>query len=211
LAQAIFCLTAAVTAAAVIDPGVEWLANQGCFGPGTFTDHSNLDVIPALGVGLCFAAAFVAVLVRRILRRSAHDAPNWLCATSIARGECSLARLVPAIFALQLLVLWSMESLEQIAVNGHPSGGTIWLGGPIFASLVLHAAGTLGIAWLLSRGLRWSAKRIVDAVAFVRALFCELTPPRPQRRSRAVELSASRFFEPILARLNGRAPPYLRT
>jgi len=71
LAQAIFCLTAAVTAAAVIDPAVEWLANHGRFGPGAFTDHSNLDVLPALGVGLCFALAFVAVLARRMLRRNA--------------------------------------------------------------------------------------------------------------------------------------------
>jgi len=102
-----------------------------------------------------------------------------------------------------------METLEQVAVIGRPLGGIIWLGGPVAVSLLLHAAGCLAFAWLLARALRWSAETIVDVVAFIRQLFCALVPQRTVRPPRALDLAPARFLEPILARLNGRAPPSL--
>ncbi|HEV8019788.1 MAG TPA: hypothetical protein VGP41_00920 [Candidatus Lustribacter sp.] len=194
LAKAVFCLAAAVTAAAAIDPSVEWMANNGLFGPGQFTDHSNLDVIPGLLIGLFFSAAFVAGIVRRF-------------AQSIDTG--SLVKLVPVIFVLQLVVLWSMETLEQIVVIGRPLGGTIWLGGPAVVSLALHAAGCLGFTWLLARMLRWSALTIVAVASFIREIFSSRARGSGARRSRVTDISAARFLEPILARLCGRAPPFL--
>jgi len=206
-ATAVFCLTAAIAAAAVTDPTVEGLANHGVFGTGVFTDHSNIDVAPALIAGFVFALALIAGLVRRTLRRGVGLAPDWLRTPAIA-ASTPLVRLMPGIFALQLLVLWSMETLEQIVVAGHPLGGTLWLGGPVLISLIFHAAGCLAATWLLARTLRWSAKTIVDVVTFVRRLFCERAPARAARRPRTIDVAAARFFEPLLARLNGRAPPY---
>jgi hypothetical protein len=198
LARAAFCLAAAVLAAAVIDPGVEWMANDGLFGPGTFTDHSNLDVIPALLAGFVFAALFVAGIVRRMLRRQGHGL-DWLR---------SYGKLLPAIFALQVVVVWSMETIEQIVIRGEPLGGTIWLGGPVIISLCLHAAECLTFTWMLARALQWSAKTVVAVVSIICELFSALVHDRPIVRSRAAEIHPSRFLEPILARLNGRAPPY---
>jgi hypothetical protein len=206
-ATAVFCLTAAIAAAAVTDPSVEGLANRGAFGPGVFTDHSNIDVAPALIAGFLFALALIAGLVRRMLCRGVGRAPDWLRTPAIV-ARTPLVRLVPGIFALQLLVLWSMETLEQIAVAGHPLAGTIWLGGPVLISLIFHAVGCLAVTWLLARTLRWSAQTIVAVVRFVRRLFYERAPARAARRSRTVEVAAARFFEALLARLNGRAPPY---
>jgi hypothetical protein len=194
LAKAVFCLAAAVTAAAVIDPAIEWLANAGLFGPGRFTDHSNLDVIPVLVLGLLFSVIFVAGQAHRIVRRFASEVG-------------SIPMLLPVIFALQLLVLWSMETVEQIVVTGGPLGGTIWLGGPAIISLALHALGCLAVTWLLARALRWSAQVVVAVVSFIRELFAARAPSRTPRRSRASEIASSRFLEPILAHLNGRAPP----
>jgi hypothetical protein len=208
LPKAIFCLAAAATAAAAIDPAVECMSNTGVFGPGNFTDHSNLDVIPALCTGLVLSLLVVAGIVRRALCRRSY-APEWLRTCALASDDRTLPKLLPAIFALQLLVLWSMETLEQIAVTGGTLGGTIWLGGPVIISLLLHAAGCLAFTWLLSRMLRWSAKTILDVVTFIRQLFCALTPNRAVRRTRALEIAFSRFLEPVLARLKGRAPPYL--
>lgn len=193
-ATAVFCLAAAVVAAAAIDPGVEWMANNGLFGPGQFTDHSNLDVIPALLVGLFFSAAFVAGIVRRF-------------AQVVDTG--SIVKLAPAIFVVQLAVLWSMETVEQIVVIGRPMGGTIWLGGPAVVSLALHAAGCLGFTWLLARLLRWSALTIVAVASLIREFFSARKPGRGPRRSRVADISATRFLEPLLARLCGRAPPFL--
>jgi hypothetical protein len=208
LPKAMFCLAAAVTAAAVIDPTTEGLANAGVFGTGNYTDHSNLDVIPALLAGAVFSLLFVAGVVRRVMNRRGA-APDWLRAYALASDDRNITKLLPVIFALQLIVLWSMETLEQIAVAGHPLGGAIWLGGPFAVSLLLHAAGCLAFTWLLSRTLRWSARTIVDVVTFIRQLFCTLVPNRTVRTARAFQLPPSRFFEPILARLNGRAPPPL--
>ena len=192
--KAIFCLAAAVTAAAAIDPAVEWLANAGFFGPGRFTDHSNLDVIPVLVLGLLFSVIFVAGSAHRIVRRFASEVG-------------SIPRLLPAIFVMQLLVLWSMETVEQIVVTGAPLGGTIWLGGPAMISLAFHALSCLVCTWLLARTLHWSANMVVAVVSFIRELFAVRAPNRTLRRSRASEIAPSRFLEPILARLNGRAPP----
>jgi hypothetical protein len=194
--KAIFCLAAAVTAAAVIDPAVEWLANAGLLGAGRFTDHSNLDVVPVLVLGLLFSVIFVAGYAHRIVRRFASEVG-------------SIPKLLPAIFVVQLLVLWSMETVEQIVVTGAPLGGMIWLGGPAIISLALHAIGCLACTWLLARTLRWSATVVVAVVSFIRELFSVRTPGRTGRRSRASEIAPSRFLEPILAHLNGRAPPIL--
>ena len=183
-----------MTAAAVIDPAVEWLANAGFFGPGRFTDHSNLDVIPVLVLGLLFSVIFVAGHAQRIARRFASEIG-------------SIPKLLPAIFVVQLLVLCSMETVEQIVVTGAPLGGTIWLGGPALISLALHALGCLACTWLLARMLRWSAQVVVAVVSLIRELFATRAAGRTPRRSRASEIAPSRFLEPILAHLNGRAPP----
>lgn len=208
LANVIFCLVAAITAAAAIDPAMEGLANAGLFGPGNFTDHSNLDVLPALGIGLALSILFVAAVARRALCRRGY-APDWLRRCARASDVRAVPRLLPVIFALQLLMLWSMETLEQVVVAGHPLGGTVWLGGPALVSLMLHAFGCLAITWLLARALRWSAQTIVEVVTFLRHLFCRFDKERAARRARSLEIPSSRFLEPILARLSGRAPPYL--
>jgi hypothetical protein len=204
--KALFCLAAAIVAATAIDPAMEFLSNRGTFGAGDFTDHSNLDVAPALCAGLIFSLVLLAGIARRALHVGG-SAPDWLRGCACVADNRALARCLPAIFALQLAVLWSMETLEQIAVAGRPLGGAIWLGGPIPVSLLLHAAGCLAFAWLLARALRWSAETIVDVVAFIRQLFCALVPQRTVRPPRALDLAPARFLEPILARLNGRAPP----
>lgn len=191
----------------MVDPAVEYLANGGFFGPGNFTDHSNLDVLPALGAALALALLFTAGLVRRGLRRG--NAPAWLRRCAVASDDRALPQLLPAIFALQMVVLWSMETWEQIVVAGHPLGGTIWLGGPLAISLLLHAGGCLAVTCALARALRWSARRLVEVVVFIRLLLCSLRRELAGRRPRTFEIAASRFLEPLLACLNGRAPPYL--
>jgi hypothetical protein len=205
---ALFCLAAAVTVAAAIDPAMEWLSNRGLFGPGQLTDRSNLDVIPALLAGFVFSLLVVAGLVRRAIGGRAY-APDWLRRCAVAGDERAVVTLLPAIFALQLFVLWAMETLEQFVVAGHPLGGTIWLGGPIAVSLAFHAAGCLTFTGILSLTLRWSAQTIVQVVTLIRRLCSRLAPLRTARPVRALEIPASRFLAPIIARLNGRAPPFL--
>ena len=58
-------IAAAVIAAAIADPMIESASNAGWFGPGILTDHSNLDVLPALICGAIFVACFLTLRVRR--------------------------------------------------------------------------------------------------------------------------------------------------
>jgi hypothetical protein len=189
---------------------VERLSNTGFFGSGQFTDQSNIDVVPALGVACLLLLLLIAGAVRRAAPRH-RAAPVWLRGCASASSDRHLPKLLPAVFALQLAVLWSMETLEQIVVAGHPLAGTIWLGGPVLFSLLAHALGCVVLTWALARTVRWSAQTIVEVVALICELLCGIASAHVAPRRRALELAAHRFLEPLLARLTARAPPFLPT
>jgi len=203
----VFCLAAAVTAAALVDPVMERLSNTGVFGPGPFTDHSNLDVVPALCVGAAFSVTFVIGLVRRTLAKTCY-APRWLRVSARAMDSATITRLLPAIYAMQIGALFAMETVEQTIVTGHPLGGSIWLGGPIAVSLLLHAMGCVAFTAALSRVLNWLAQTLVHVVTFV----CQLVfghvdaPAVPSAYARRTTIR--RPLEDVLERLKGRAPPF---
>jgi len=204
-ATAAFCLAVAVTAAAMLDPLVEFLANRGLFGAGNFTDHSNLDVLPGLAIGVAFLAIVIAGSAWRALSRRRY-APAWLRACAVVSGRASAAQLFPGIFAAQLTALWSMETLEQLVVAGRPLGGAVWLGAPAPIALALHAAGGLAFTLVLARIVRWSAETLAHAVVCVCEFFRAHGPGRSHRRRSHARIAAP-FLEPILARQSGRAPP----
>ncbi|TAM73652.1 hypothetical protein EPN44_13245 [bacterium] len=205
----IFCLAAAVTAAAVVDPIMERLSNTGIFGPGTLTDRSNLDIVPALGAAAALSLVVLIGLVRRTLAGASH-VPGWLHISARAADDATLPRVLPAIYALQIATLFAMETVEQVIVAGHPLGGSIWLGGPPALSLLLHAVGCVAITVVLSRVLRWSAQTLLEIVAIVRELvLATLGAPAPATAASAWRTTIRRPLEEIIERLTGRAPPYL--
>ena len=206
--RALFCIAAAVMAAAIVDPIVETMSNSGVFGPGIFTDHSNRDVIPALVVGAVLAAVVLGFVAWRLLTNRVY-APLWLRESALHFAPSSMLSVVPVVFAFQLVSLFAMETLEQIVVWGHVLGPTIWLGGPIAASLLMHLAGSFCVTWILAHVLRRSAYTIANVVRFVLQAFVKLCPSRPVVHAKRVGTSPARFIEPIIARLKGRAPPYL--
>lgn len=206
-ASAVFMATVAVTAAAVADPIVERLSNSGLFGPGQFTDRSNLDVLPALVIGAVLAVAFVLLAARRLLADSVY-APAWLrdCAEQHARPS---RRNLATVYSLQLVVLFTMETFEQIAISGHAMGPTLWLGAPILIALFLHLTSCLAFSWLLGRALTWSARTLAQvvraAVAWLRLRVD--AGPVSYRSSALQKLVVPR--EPHRLRVRGRAPPFL--
>jgi hypothetical protein len=188
------------------DPLVEWASNAGRFGPGNFTDHSTADVVPALLVGVLFVATHLWLRVRRALTRG--PASDLLRASRQAIGG-GVLRLLPLVFAIQMLVLYCMETSEQIAVVGHPLGGMIWLGGPVLASLAVHAVACLLVACAASKVLCALTRSAVRAVLLILAMAV-----RPTRGAAPTELgrlwarsSQTSFF--VLCNVGERAPPLL--
>ncbi|GAC1577305.1 MAG: hypothetical protein NVS3B7_10580 [Candidatus Elarobacter sp.] len=201
-ARAAFCLAVASTAAAVASPCVEALSNGGAFGPGTWTDRSNADVVPVLGLGLVFAGAFVFVLAQRAAA-PAHAAPLWMHDALVPVARAARAANAVLMFALQIALLFGMETVEQTAVWGHPLGGTIWLGGPLAASLAVHAAAAVLVAVVFERVLRWLAGRVAGALRCALRVVLE----RPPLVCVAPHPALGRLAARALRRLKGRAPP----
>ena len=194
--RAWFGLAAALVAASVADPLVEFASNRGLFGAGSFTDHSNQDVLPALGAGLLFGTVYVVLRVRGMLA----------CRVALPPA---VGVLLPYVFAAQIALLYGMETLEQFVVSGHALGGTVWLGGPLPASLAAHAASCVLATFLLGRlthSLSYKTARIVTRIAAA----IGLAPRSPLvafvRRSHRAD---ARRRAPLLGRTGERAPPHL--
>lgn len=202
----LFRMAVAVAAAAVADPLIERLSDTGIFGPGRFTDNSTIDVIPALLVALCLGTLFVIVSSRRMLGRTSYP-PAWLRRCAVEIDSESVRCMLPAIFILQLVALFGMETLEQIATSGHPLGGTVWLGGPVAASLLGHALSCVVFAWALFRGLHWAARSIVRAVRIALEILQRLTESDAVPQNALCSAVRPKCIEPYLRALQGRAPP----
>jgi hypothetical protein len=158
----LFVGAVAAFAAACGDLLVESLSNHGFFGPGRFTDGSNLDIAPIAVVG---SALLLACLLFRVRRALARGAPaRCRLDLTAALAPIAIARMLPAILVLQLGLLWAMETAEQYLVIGRGLGGTIWLGGPIAASLLLHATICLVVTTLTRRLLCVLEPRAVQLV-----------------------------------------------
>lgn len=204
--RCLFAVAAAVTAAAIADPIVERLSDAGFFGPGSFTDHSNADVIPALCAGALVALTFVALAT---MRAFGHDEAvvRLLRAPARQLDAIPLRQVLPAIFVLQLAVLFTMETCEQHLVLGRFLGGTVWLGAPIAVSLALHAAACATISFLLARGLRALASRVVVVVVSALRFILNLCPDARTLTVRCPLVDVARIFRPLVSRPTVRPPP----
>ena len=191
---ATFWLAIAVVAAAVADPIVEFASNAGWFGHGLFTDHSNADVLPALAAGAVVFALFIVRKARAILNGYVVPASCW--------------RLLPAIFAVQLLVLFAMETTEQIVLRGGVLGWSVWLGGPIVASLSIHAATCIAFTWIFMRSARRLAKTTLQVLRIMRRI-----PAFDASAGIVVRLRLNGcppcHDRPLLCRIGERAPPLM--
>ncbi|HTX56973.1 MAG TPA: hypothetical protein VMD47_07700, partial [Candidatus Acidoferrales bacterium] len=187
-----------VIAAAIADPIVEALSNAGLFGAGNFTDHSNLDVLPALACGTALLAVALVLRVRRDLLRASGDALRT-----------NLAALLPWIFAIHLGALFAMETSEQIVVAGHPLGGTIWLGGPAWFSLTMHALVCTAVAFALARVACACVRTTVRIVRRLRALAMRALHGPPPLALRSLGAVVPGQTPPVLCRIGNRAPPLL--
>jgi hypothetical protein len=196
--RVLFCAAVAVMAAAFADPLVELASNVGLFGPVSFTDHSNADVLPSLAVGvllICLLAAFRATgLLNRARFAISHRASQ---------------RLLPATFAIQLATLFSMETIEQYVTTGHFLGGLIWLGGPIVISLAVHALFCIAATYSVSRAIQTVAHAVVRIVRILRGFTLLPACRNAPQFGRSHEFVLAHDLIAIPCRIGKRAPPVL--
>ncbi|HEX8805879.1 MAG TPA: hypothetical protein VF741_02975 [Candidatus Aquilonibacter sp.] len=192
-----FTLAAAIVAAAIADPCVEGASNAGWFGQGNFTDRSTLDVIPALLSGGLLLGIYLALRVRRELLRASNEALR-----------ANVGRLLPAILGLQLAVLFVMETCEQLLVYGRVFGGTVWLGGPVWFSLSVHALVGAAVAFALAYLVCACARSTVQMIRRIRALAMRaLHDPAPLALRRLGRICLA-HEAPVRCRIGNRAPPF---
>lgn len=176
---------------------MEFASNAGWFGSGSFTDGSNLNVVPALAAGLAILLLYLARKARVLVAEGVHAG--------------SIAAWTPLIFALQLVTLYAMETTEQVAVRGHVLGPTVWLGGPILYSLAIHGLCCLAVTFWMARSARRLAEtalrvlRLFEAFARLAADLPNTIALRPWREPSFNE------YAPVLCRIGERAPPVLQT
>jgi hypothetical protein len=186
-------LALAAIAAAIADPIVEFASNAGWFGHGSFTDHSNLDVVPSLLAGVGLMVIFLTRRSRVVLAGQAFP-----------RG---IAPLLPTIFALQILTLFVIETGEQVIAWGHVLGPAVWLGGPLPASLAIHAAICLALAFWISRSVRVLAATTLRVIRLLRAIATLAVRPSLARSLRLLQVGCFKQRSPVVCQIGERAPP----
>ncbi|MBV8373299.1 MAG: hypothetical protein JOY69_08570 [Candidatus Eremiobacteraeota bacterium] len=202
-----FALGVAIAAASIADPIVEACSNAGWFGAGTFTDHSNLDIAPALSLGALLLLRHLVLRVRVLLSPRGAAPPSLLRSASGAVVS-GTAQLLPLTFALQLFVLFAMETIEQIVVRGQPLGGTIWLGGPIAISLAVHAIVCVAALFAIAHCVRALAVRTARAIRALYAFATSRAQTAPGTLSRRSIDATFSLPLPVLCRIGERAPPF---
>lgn len=197
-----FTLLVALLAATVGDYVVEGISNAHLFWRGRYTDGSSADLVPmAIVVAVAFSLAVVFGALRRL---DLTDASGARAARPLSMR--TVAKLLPSIFALQLLALDAMETAEQLVVYGHAFGGAVWLGGPVWFALAAHAAIGAFSAFALAALLGACSCGLARAVRYAFAATGRSGRPRAIRLLRPTPecVAAAALRAPNCA---GRAPP----
>jgi len=204
-----FLLAVALVAAGLGDPVVESVANTGIFG-GHFADNDHLAVLPTLFAGLIIALEILAVRFLEVWR-SADGPGDRLIGVAKDIGARSFAREFPLIFGLQLISLFGLESVEQLFAGGKLLGGTAWLGGPVFFSLMVHAIigaiCTFALGACMRAMVRTFASIVRTAVRFIWLAIAKTTGGTFHLNRRAA--LHARAQAPHVRQIGGRAPPLL--
>jgi hypothetical protein len=203
--RVVFACSAALLAATAGDAALEGISNAGILWHGHYTDRSSLNLLPAFLVAALAIVTTLCLLVRRQAREAGASMRSLLLSSSRSLAKQDVVRLLPAIFLLQMLVLFSIETTEQFAVYGRCFGGTLWMGAPVVASLFGHALFTALSALTLSNWLHATTEVLVRIVTCMLMLLAALTDARPMRRLHSERICVVQLLASAVA--GERGPP----
>ena len=178
---------------------------------GPYSSYNHSAVVPALlAAGACALLAFLNIVGQAIARATRLDG-DWLSYVAARIAQASTLRIAPAVFIVQVLVLFAMESAEQIAALGHPLGLIASFGGPLLFVLAVHAiAALIVVAALLQacRALMLAAQAIADAARPMLRLSVNTSSATPNERRFLVQVwSETGHLAPLATRIANRPPP----
>jgi hypothetical protein len=203
-----FCLAVATIAAAAGSLTVESASVAGRFGPGDFSDHSNWDIPPAFVLGLLFVTLYIFTRARAALTTRSEKYGTFPTAVHSVVGKYPW-QLVPATFAIQIAVLFSMENLEQLVTVGRILPNNVWLGGPTLIALGVHCVICIAMTFIAAFVLRTFAEATVDIIRrileFVSLPICDTSSIIVMRQSDLKEVQLLRASCGIAE----RAPPLI--
>jgi hypothetical protein len=201
--RVLFCLSASLLAAAIADIIVETASNSGLFGSQNFTDHSTLDILPTIFGAMLLVGACIAFRVYRAI------ATTSTVRQSVRRAveATTIGSTLPWIFTTQILVLFTMENIEQLVVYGHALGGTIWLGGPIAVALFVHAVFCVVVTFSLASLLRALSASLTQIIGSLLRFLPALEAQNLFARAFSIRTLVRCVQQPTLCRIGERAPP----
>lgn len=156
--------------------------------------HSYLPALTA-GLSAVTGAVIMATLLVVAAARSLAPGP------SVRRFRATLRffDLLPALFAVQLLVFMGQESIESLVAGGHLPSLLELLFWGAFGQLPAAAVAAVALSWLLAR-LESAWAVLVEGVARLLGAPAPLPPARPARPERPVLRLASVFPAAFLKR-----------
>jgi hypothetical protein len=116
--------------------------------------------------------------------------------------------LLPSIFFLQVLTLFTMETAEQLIVFGHILGPAIWLGAPAPISLGIHATVCLAVTFGILRAKRGLAATTLRVIRLVEAIARLTAQNEVPALVRGFEAPCFAVFLPVFCAIGKRAPPH---
>lgn len=201
---------AALCAAALGHSLIAALSRAGAVA-GAFGAYRHDALAPVLLAASIVALVGALGLFGDALARAAGVKGDWLAEACAHIARAPLFKLAPAILALQLLVFFIMEAVEQNAAFGHPLGLVATLGTPIVIGLAAHVLATL----VVLGGVRFATRAIAAAVMALahalgptirRLLIDKQSPLRPAYYAYASFTDRS-LFSPLARRIANRPPP----
>jgi len=133
------------------------------FVTGPYATYGHGSIAPALLAASIFATVILLSVFGEALARAAGSREDWVVCAATRFGEISPLRLAPAVFAAQLILLFGMESAEQIVAVGHPLGFIASLGSPLVLALTMHALAALAVV----SAIRFACQALTLAVRAV--------------------------------------------
>jgi hypothetical protein len=135
---------------------------------GPYESYSHGAILPTLLTACALASVAFLNVLGPALAKAARMRDDWLRHVAINFSNISPLKLVPAMFAAQLLALLAMERAEQVAALGHPLGLAASFGAPVLVVLAVHVLVALIVVFAISRACRalvFAARVVAHAIA----------------------------------------------